>query len=122
MMLLLVVSIQSQARISNLEDLKKAYPDNTNGINMPEKPRRPTTLKEQYSVKELQEDFLQFRKCIEETHPSPYAFTPKKSFDRSFQIQHEKIDKPMSLNDFYRILAPLKGKIGDGHAHLDYPE
>lgn len=27
----------------------------------------------------------------------------------------------MSLRDFYNLLAPLKAKIGCGHAHLDYP-
>jgi hypothetical protein len=76
---------------------------------------------ENYSVKELQEDFQQFRKRIEETFPSPYEFTSKESFDRSFQTQYEKINTPMSLLDFYRLLAPLKGQIGCGHAHLDYP-
>lgn len=86
------------------------------------KPRQSTTLKERYSIKALQEDFLQFRKCIEDIHPSPYAFTPRESFDEAFQAQYEKIDKPMSLREFYCLLAPLKGKIGDGHAHLDYPE
>lgn len=97
-------------------------PDNTNGIRMLEKLQRPSLLKETYSVKELQEDFLQFRKHIEEVHPCPYEFTSKESFDRSFQTQFEKISKPMSLRDFYQLLAPLKGQIGCGHAHLDYPE
>jgi len=88
-------------------------PDNTKGIRM---------LKEKYSVKELQEDFLQFRRHIEETFPCPYEFTSKESFNRSFQGQYEKINKPMSLREFYCLLAPLKGNIGCGHAHLDYPE
>jgi hypothetical protein len=88
------------------------YPDNNDRIR---------TLKEKYSVMELREDFLQFRKHIEEIHPCPYEFTSKESFDRSFQAQYEKINEPMSLLDFYRLLAPLKGKIGCGHAHLDYP-
>jgi len=122
MMLLLVASIQSQTRITSLDDLRKTYPDNTDGIKMLEKLRRPSTLKENYEVKELREDFLQFRKHIEEAHPSPYKFTPKESFDASFRMQYEKITAPMSLREFYCLLAPLKGKIGDGHAHLDYPE
>jgi hypothetical protein len=72
-------------------------------------------------VKDLQEDFLQFRQHIEETFPSPYEFTSKEEFDRSFRSQYEKISKPMTLLEFYRLLAPLKGNIGCGHAHLDYP-
>jgi hypothetical protein len=87
-------------------------PDNTNGILM---------MKEKYSVEELKEDFLQFRRHIEETFPNPYEFTSKESFDRSFQAKCKKITGPMSLLEFYRLLAPLKGNIGCGHAHLDYP-
>ena len=83
--------------------------------------QQSSSLKEKYSVKELQEDFLQFRRHIEETFPCPYEFTSKESFDRSYQNQYEKIDRPMSLLEFYRLLAPLKGNIGCGHAHLDYP-
>ena len=97
-------------------------PDNTNGLNMLEKLRRPSTLKEEYSVEELQEDFLQFRRHIEEIFPHPYEFTSEESFDRLFQAQYEKITEPMSLLEFYRLLAPLKGNIGCGHTHLDYPE
>lgn len=78
-------------------------------------------LKDTYSVKEMQEDFFQFRKHIEEVHPCPYEFTSKESFDRAFESQYEKISGPMSLRQFYNVLAPLKGKIGCGHAHLDYP-
>ena len=96
-------------------------PENTNGIERLEKLRRPSTLKEEYSVKELQEDFLQFRRHIEEVHPCPYEFTSKESFDRFFQTQYDNIDKPMSLREFYNLLAPLKGYIGCSHAHLDYP-
>ncbi len=83
--------------------------------------RNPSVLKEKYSVKELREDFLQFRRHIEEMHPCPYEFTTKESFDRSFEGQYEKISRPMSLREFYNVLAPLKAKTGCGHAHLDYP-
>lgn len=79
------------------------------------------TLKAKYSMKELQEDFLQFRRHIEETFPCPYEFTSREAFDRSFQDQYNKINEPMSLMEFYRLLAPLKGNLGCGHAHLDYP-
>lgn len=106
----LVTSIEPQP---NYAKSAQANPDNTNGIRM---------QKEKYSVKELQEDFLQFRRHIEEIHPCPYEFTSKGSFDRAFQTQYKKIDEPMSLREFYNLLAPLKGKIGCGHAHLDYPE
>jgi len=110
--------------VTQIDSFSEAYIKNFSKsvqIN-PENSDRSRLLKEKYSVKELQEDFLQFRRHIEETFPCPYEFTSKESFDRSFQAQYKKINKPMSLRDFYQLLAPLKGKIGCGHAHLDYPE
>jgi len=83
--------------------------------------KRKQLLEEKHSVKEMQEDFLQFQKHIEEIHPFPYEFTDKEDFDRSFEAQYAKISKPLSLREFYIILVPLKAKIGCGHAHLDYP-
>jgi hypothetical protein len=81
-----------------------------------------TLLIEKYSVKELQEDFLQFQRQVEEIYPYPYEFISKESFGESFEAQYEKINKPMSIREFYKILVPLKAKIGCGHAHLDYPD
>ena len=81
-----------------------------------------TLLIEKYSVKELQEDFLQFRRHLEEIYPYPYEFIIKESLDESFEAQYKKISKPMSIHEFYKILVPLKAKIGCGHAHLDYPD
>jgi hypothetical protein len=107
--ILFVTTIQSPAYFANFVQID---PENAGGSKL---------LKEKYSVKELQEDFLQFRRHIEETFPCPYEFTSKESFDKSFQDQYDKIDEPMSLMEFYRLLAPLKGNIGCGHAHLDYP-
>lgn len=80
------------------------------------------SIKASYSAEELREDFLQFRGYIENNHPRPYAFTDKDTFNRQFRAQYEKIKAPMSLRQFYCLLAPLKAQIGCGHAHLDYPE
>ncbi len=115
--ILLVNPVLSQTDIENLDDLRRKYPD----FKEYNEKRSPSVLKEKYSVVELKEDFLQFRRHIEEVHPCPYEFTTKKSFDRSFEAQYEKICRPMTLREFYNVLVPLKANIGDGHAHLDYP-
>jgi hypothetical protein len=83
--------------------------------------KKQSLLKKKYSVTELKEDFLQFCSHIQEVHPSPYGFTSKEDFDRIFDKQYERINRPMTLREFYNTLAPLKAKIGCGHAHLDYP-
>ncbi len=100
-----------EVRIYAQEALKKLGADK----------KRKQLLTEKHSVKEMQEDFLQFQKHIEEIHPCPYEFTDKEDFDRAFEEQNAKIKKPLTLREFYNVLVPLKAKIGCGHAHLDYP-
>ncbi len=117
LIILLVSPILSQTKIENFDDLRRKYPD----LKEDGEKRSPSVLKKKYSVEELKEDFLQFRRHIEEVHPCPYEFTSKESFNRSFEAQYESISRPMSLREFYNVLAPLKAKIGCGHAHLDYP-
>jgi hypothetical protein len=117
-----MISGYSELAVRNYSKSVQINPENTNGNRMLEKLRHPLTLKDTYSVKELREDFLQFRGLIEESHPCPYEFTEKESFDRSFRARYEKISAPMSLGEFYNLLAPLKAEIGCRHAHLDYPE
>lgn len=114
-------AINAQTRMTTLEDLRKAYPDSSDGQKTLKRMQSPSGLEEKYDVKELREDFLQFRGYIENVHPCPYEFTSEESFDASFRKQYGKIAVPISLREFYCLLAPLKGKIGDGHAHLDYP-
>lgn len=100
-----------EVRIYAQEALKKLDTDK----------QRKRLIDKKYSVTELKEDFLQFQRHIDEIHPYPYEFTSKESFDQSFEDQYQKISEPLTLREFYNVLAPLKAKIGCGHAHLDYP-
>jgi HEAT repeat protein/protein-S-isoprenylcysteine O-methyltransferase Ste14 len=100
------VRIYAREALKRLEEAKK---------------RKQLSLKERIPVKDMQEDFLQFRNHIEEIHPQPYEFTSKKDFDKAFEDQYRQISRPLTLREFYNVLAPLKAKIGCGHAHLDYP-
>ena len=83
--------------------------------------KNPNVIKKQYPIKELQQDFKQFRHHLTHTFPHPYEFISQKLFDEFFLEKYKKINKAMSLREFYTILAPLKAKIGCGHAYLDYP-
>ena len=102
----------SEVRIYAQEALKRLDED---------RKRKQVQLKKKFPVEEIQEDFLQFRKHIEEIHPYPYEFTGKEDFDEAFDNQYRQITRPLSLREFYNVLVPLKAKIGCGHAHLDYP-
>lgn len=69
-----------------------------------------------YSIQETQEDYTQLRNTIENTHPVLYSFTDKQEFDRFFEEQFTRIDKPMTLETIYPVFATLTAKIGCGHS------
>jgi hypothetical protein len=81
-----------------------------------------TVLRDKYSVQALKDDFRQFRFLIETVSANPYAFITQKEFNKLFEKGIQTINKPMSLQEFYTLLVPLKARIGCGHTHLDYPE
>jgi hypothetical protein len=69
-----------------------------------------------FSVEEMQEDFNQLRHTIERTHPALYSFTDKQEFDRFFEEQLNRIDRPMTLESIYPVFAATTAKIGCGHS------
>jgi len=75
----------------------------------------------EFSVAELQEDFQQMQRLLEELHPSLYEYTDKEAFDSLFARQYALIDKPMQPHEFFRILTPLTERVGCGHTNLWMP-
>jgi len=80
-----------------------------------------TVENEKFSVKELQSDFKQFRKFLEDSHPQLYRFTSQKTFDSLFEEHYRIINDSMTTQEFYRILAPLVARVGCGHTSLWTP-
>ncbi len=75
-----------------------------------------------FTVKELQADFKQFRKFLEDSHPQLYRFTSQKAFDSLFEEHYRMIDDSMTTQEFYRILVPLVARVGCGHTSLWSPD
>jgi hypothetical protein len=75
-----------------------------------------------FTVEELQADFQQMSELMEKGHSILYKFTDKQAFDQFVEAQFVKIDKPMSLAEFYRIVSPVLAKIGCGHSSLWLPK
>ncbi len=63
----------------------------------------------------LQEDFQIFRSALEEGHPGIYRYTPKAEMDRTFDAAAKQIIRPMSVLEFYRMLASVVAEIKCGH-------
>ena len=81
-----------------------------------------TGEKDMYSAEELQADFKQFRQFLESSHPKMYRFTSRKTFDSLFEAQYRLINRPLSTQEFYPILAPLVARVGCGHTSLWSPD
>ena len=75
-----------------------------------------------FTVEELQADFRQMQGLMEKGHSILYKFTDKPAFDQFVEAQFVKIDKPMSLAEFYRIVSSVLAKIGCGHSSLWLPK
>ena len=74
-----------------------------------------------FPVEELRDDFIQFRKILEEQHCCLYEYTNKQVFDSLFDVQYNLITKPISPTEFYKLLTPVTAKIGCGHTAVWMP-
>ncbi len=72
-----------------------------------------------YPAAMLREDFAQLLAIIEQNHPALYDFTSQQEFRRLVQQQSAKLDQPLAVTDFYRVLLPLITSIGCGHSSLE---
>lgn len=74
-----------------------------------------------FSIEQMQSDFNQFRYTLESQHCCLYEYTSKHDFDSLFDFQFKQLSKPMSPNEFYKILTPITAKIGCGHTAVWMP-
>jgi hypothetical protein len=63
----------------------------------------------------LQEDFKVFRSALEEGHSGIYRYTPKTAMGQAFDAAAKQVAGPMSVLEFYRLLAPVVAQIKCGH-------
>src|SRR5215469_13134075 len=69
----------------------------------------------------LREDLRILRGALEEGHPGIYRYTPKPVLDRRFDQAEKALDHPMSVYEFYRIVAPVVAAIKCGHTGVRVP-
>ena len=76
----------------------------------------------QFTVPQLQQDFLKLRKILENNHPTLYYFHSKETLDRYFNDVYNSIDQPMLVKDFYVLLSRVATKTNCGHTYLELPK
>lgn len=71
-----------------------------------------------FTVKELREDFNEFRETLENDHCCFYEMTDKAEMDAVFDQQEALLTHPMQPHEFFDVLAPISARIGCGHSSL----
>lgn len=115
-----IVFVRNQeGQISGLRLL--AGDTETPGVRLPSGGRVPRPVESTIPAGDLRSDLQQISLALEGTHPGVHAFTHKEAFERLYEEQLGKIDRSMTLQEFYRIAAPLVVSVGCGHTTLASP-
>lgn len=74
----------------------------------------------QLSPEQMKKDILELRKGLEKNHPGLYWYTPKEQFNSLWNHLNARIDRPMTDEEFFRLLLPVVAKVKCSHT-LFYP-
>jgi Periplasmic protease len=74
-----------------------------------------------YSIEALKADLTQIKNILISNHPAVYQFTSKELFEKIFNKQIGKINRPMNLREFYLIAAPIVESVHCGHISIEMP-
>jgi hypothetical protein len=67
------------------------------------------------SPEQLRSDFTLFEKAIKEAHPGLYRYNTPAHFDSILAQTMLKLDRPMTRQEFYRVLLPVAVQVKCGH-------
>jgi hypothetical protein len=77
---------------------------------------------ERLAPEKLLADFRIARMALEEGHSGIYRYTSKQELDRLFNQAERSLIKPLSILEFYRVLAPVVAAIKCGHTDVYLPK
>jgi hypothetical protein len=77
---------------------------------------------EKFEPEKLRADLGIARQALEEGHSGIYRYTSKEDLDRLFDQAEKCLTKPMSMLEFYRVLAPVVAAIKCGHTEVSLPK
>jgi hypothetical protein len=79
-------------------------------------------MDEKLEPEKLRADFRIARQALEEGHSGIYRYTSKDELDRLFDQAEKSLTRPMSMLEFYRVLAPVVAAIKCGHTEVALPK
>ena len=67
-----------------------------------------------FSVEQLRSDFQLMRRALEEAHPALYRYQTRDSANRAFDAVAAQLNRPMTEQEFRRVIHPAIARIGCG--------
>jgi hypothetical protein len=74
-----------------------------------------------FTKEQLQEDFQQMRRSMEDMHPAMYDYISKEDFDALFERRFNKLNNSMGLEDAFCVFASLMAQMGCMHSNVWMP-
>lgn len=74
-----------------------------------------------YNVQVLKEDLNLYKLVLEASHPALYWHVSKDSLDAAFKQSYSRLDKPMMVPEFHKVMRSLTATIGDLHMDTRLP-
>ena len=75
-----------------------------------------------YSPEILKKDLAEIKNILVTNHPAPYQFTGKEAFEKFYNEQLQKINRPMNLGEYFLVAAPLVESLHCGHTWITLPD
>ena len=79
-------------------------------------------IHKKFSIQELKDDLTTLRDSLKILHPALYRYTPKHSLDSIFEDAYKRVNRSMTVSEFYGIATPLISKVGDIHTAIELPD
>lgn len=77
---------------------------------------------QKFSARQLNEDLSYFKKQIYNVHIEPFNELKQEQFDRLFADMGKKIKDSLTASEFFSIIRPAIGYLGDEHADVRTPK
>lgn len=71
-----------------------------------------------HSIEELHNSLDILYKTLKEIHPSLYRFIEEEEFEGLYQSSYNSIDRPLTSDEFFKIINPIIQSIRDNHTYL----
>src|SRR6187397_2636993 len=71
--------------------------------------------KKLFTLEEIREDYLIFKKTLETTYPSLYRFTDSLNITKYLDDRFKSLDRSMTELEFYKIIVLTCARINDEH-------